>query len=41
MKGFSQFRPLVGDKGQGQGQVIFAHGGLEIGKAAVMNKGSN
>jgi hypothetical protein len=32
MKGFSQFRPLVGDKGHGHAQVIFAHGGLEIGK---------
>jgi len=23
MKGFSQFRPLAGDKGHGHGQIIF------------------
>ena len=28
----SQFRSLLGDKGQRLGQVVFAHGGLEIGK---------
>jgi hypothetical protein len=32
MKGYSQFGPLAGNKGHGHGQVIFAHGGLEIGK---------
>jgi transcriptional regulator GlxA family with amidase domain len=32
MKGFSQFRSLLGDKGQRLGQVVFAQGGLEIGK---------
>ena len=32
MKGISQFRLPTGDKGQGHGQVIFAHSGLEIGK---------
>jgi hypothetical protein len=35
MKGFSQFRPLAGDKGHGHGQIIFAHGRLEIGQRLV------
>ena len=32
MKGFSQFRSLVGNKGHGFGQIVLAHGGLEIGQ---------
>lgn len=36
MKGFSQFRPLAGDKGHGHGQIIFPHGGLEIGERQVL-----
>jgi hypothetical protein len=32
MKAFSQFRLLVGEKGQGFGQIILTHSGLEIGQ---------
>ena len=32
----SQLRSLLGDKGQRLSQVVFAHGGLEIGKRLVL-----
>jgi hypothetical protein len=32
MKGFSQFGATAGDKSRGFGEVVFAHGGLEVGE---------
>lgn len=39
MKVFSQFRPLVGDKGHSPSQVFFAHGGLEVSQGLVLRLG--
>ena len=39
MKGFSQFWSLACDEGHCHGQIIFAHGGLEIGERLVMGFG--
>jgi hypothetical protein len=35
MQGSSEFRTAVGDEGEGLGEIVFAHGGLEIGEGFV------